>query len=433
MKNIRDRRKKLLDLTEAYCAEDQKQKIENLASKLGITPESFVDIHEGRQGIDPELAQRVKELYDNTFKNENKEEEEEKAPLIRNLRGKKIDPELGKRIDKLWDDKFKNKDEEFIIGKEIQNKIDNYEKLKFFEKKLVPRDFNYSLYGLQHISNIPEFGEQIIIIDCNDGTEYPTNIQKNQHSISTGLKFIWDKFNRRNSLKQGDTIGIAIDPENNHRIYVDFEYKERDKLYNQKNEYHQEDIRSTEHDTVKDTEISLEKKLDKKELENSQKKIRNIEYDPEKEIEISLEKRRYASRNINSPVRDTSFRERILNVYNDRCAICGLQMNMVEACHIIPVEDNGTDEIINGIALCHNHHKAFDSGLILINEEYSIILNHSKIKDIKSANIAGGLDDFIKNSRIGEKIFLPDNHKFYPGPDFLIKKRDIIFVNIDKE
>lgn len=426
MKGIkRDTRKKLLDLAETYYAEDQKQKIENLASELGITPESFIDIHEGRQGIDPELAQRVKELYDKTFKNENKEEEE-KAPLIKNLRGKKIDPELGKRIDKLWDDKFKNKDEEFIIGEEIKNKIDNYEELKFFEKKLVPRDLNYSLYGLQDISNIPGFGEQIIIIDCNDGTEYPTNIQKNQQSISTGLKLIWDKFNRRKRLKQGDVIGIALDSENNHRIYVDFEYKERE-LDNQKKEYYREEIKNTEHDAGQCTEISLEKRIyTPKKLKEPQKNVRSIEYDPEKEIELSQEERRYIPRNIRGAVRDSSFRYRILNVYNDRCAICGLQMNMVEACHIIPIENGGTDEIINGIALCHNHHKAFDSGLIWINEEYNIMLNHSKIEDIKDTNIAGGLDDFIKNSRIGDKIFLPDNHKFYPDIDCLTKKRYIV-------
>lgn len=201
-------------------------------------------------------------------------------------------------------------------------------------------------------------------------------------------------------------------------IIISKDYKliqETDKLDNQK-----ENV-ATESDIEKVAEISLENNLSE-EIIDTPKKPELLGHDPEKEIDISLEERMYAPRNINSPVRDVSFRERILNVYNDRCAICGIQMDILEACHIIPVEDNGTDEIINGIALCPNHHKTFDSGLIWINEEYGIVLNHSKIKDIKYANIAGGLDDFIKNSRIGEKIFLPDNHKFYPDPDFLIKK-----------
>jgi hypothetical protein len=61
----------------------------------------------------------------------------------------------------------------------------------------------------------------------------------------------------------------------------------------------------------------------------------------------------------------------------------------------------------------------------VINREYDIILSYSKIEDIKNVNVLGGLVDFIKNSRIGEKIFLPDDSKFYPNIDFLTKKRDI--------
>jgi len=193
----------------------------------------------------------------------------------------------------------------------------------------------------------------------------------------------------------------------------------------------QEEIAVTESDVGNVVQVSLEDNsqediIDTQKKPEVLKEIRNIEHYPENDSEVSLEKRKYALRNINSAVRDVSFRERILNVYNDRCAICGIQMDMLEACHIIPVEDNGTDEIINGVALCPNHHKAFDSGLILINEEYDITLNDSKVEDIKRANVTGGLDDFIKNSRVGEKIFLPDDHIFYPNPDFLVKKRDII-------
>lgn len=427
MKGIkRDTRKKLLDLMEDYEKNSRKEGLENISSDLQITPEFAQNLLDGKETIDDELAKRIEEQVE---KHKDIEEDnilfDEKR--LRRAYRKRMTPGTGKKINELWNEKFKNQNEEIIVGDEIQNKIENYDKLKFYEKVLTPRDFNYSLYGLQDIHNIPGFGEQIIIVDCNDGTEYPTNIQKNQQSISTGLKLIWDKFNRRKRLKQGDVVGIALDSENNHRIYVDFEYKERDKLDKQKKEYHQEEIRNAEHDTGKDTEISLEKRIHApKNLKDSQEKTRNIEYSPEKELEISQEKRRYAPRNIYGAIRDSSFRYRILNIYKDKCAICGLQMNLVEACHIIPVEDDGTDEIINGIALCHNHHKAFDSGLIWINEEYDIMLNHSKIKDIKSANIAEGLDDFIKNSRIGEKIFLPDNHKFYPDPDYLTKKRYIV-------
>jgi hypothetical protein len=523
MKIRRDTRKKLLDLMEDHEKNTRKERLENFASELQVTPELAQNLLDGKELIDDELAKRIDEQL-----KKHKDDDSnlfDKKRLQKVFR-KRIDPGVGGKIDEAWNEKFRNIDEKIIVGDEIKNKIENYGELNFYKKVLTPRDFNSGIYGLQDIYNIPKLGEQVIIIDCNNGEEYPTHIQESQYSIITGLKNIWDKFQRRKVLKQGDIIGIALDPNDNHRIYVDFEYKYREKLDNQKKECKQEDINRytkyikygvaieksipwikeqiqnskdgtiivrtkdigkemgpefekknptsiywglkhilrhhdivvdqdihdksgdkllimryiTEEDmpqsspeqyidgevlkvpSLKDLEISLEKKTVKKERVLNTK-IRNIEHDPEKEMAISLEKRRYAPRNIYGAVRDNSFRDRILDVYKDTCTICGLQMNMVEACHIIPVGNGGTDEIINGIALCHNHHKSFDSGLIFINEEYCIVLNHSKVDDIKSVNVAGGLDDFIKNSRIGEKIFLPYDNKFYPSIDFLIKKR----------
>jgi hypothetical protein len=525
MKGIkRDTRKKLLDLMDLYGKDAKKERVENLASDLQITPEFAQNLLDGKETIDDELAQRIKEQLTKDKDEDNSHFD--KKRLFKAFR-KRITPGIGKKTEELWNEKFKNQKEEIIRGDDIQKKIGHYDKLKFYEKILTPRDFNYGLYSLQDIPNIPGFGEQVIIIDCNNGKEYTTSIHENQLSISTGLRFTWEKFSRRQILKPGDIIGIALDPENNHRIYVDFEYKDREKWDNEKRKDQKEDVKDntkyikygvaieksipwikekienskdgtiiirakdigkemggefekknptsiywglksilsrhniivdlgihntsrdkllvmryrTEEDmppssreqyidgevlqvpSLKDLEISLEKNTVEKERV-LKAKIRNIEHDQEKEMQISLEKRRYAPRNIYGAVRDTSFRDRVLDVYKDKCTICGLQMNMVEACHIIPVGNDGTDEIVNGIALCHNHHKSFDSGLILINEEYCIVLNHSKVDDIKNVNVAGGLDDFIKNSRIGEKIFLPDDSKFHPNINFLIKKRD---------
>lgn len=150
------------------------------------------------------------------------------------------------------------------------------------------------------------------------------------------------------------------------------------------------------------------------------------------EIEKSPEDRKFKSEIINRAIRDGTFRKQILEIYNYKCAICGMQAGMVEACHIIAVENNGTDEITNGIALCFNHHKAFDSGLIWINEKYDIVLNSSKIEYFKKTNISGGLDKFIANSRIGEKIFLPENKKFHPSHNYLIKRKMSNKFNLEK-
>lgn len=63
--------------------------------------------------------------------------------------------------------------------------------------------------------------------------------------------------------------------------------------------------------------------------------------------------------------RDPDFRERILRRYNNTCVVCGTTNEVVlEAAHIIAVEDGGNDANENGVCLCANHHKMYDAGLI---------------------------------------------------------------------
>lgn len=289
------------------------------------------------------------------------------------------------------------------------------------QKEDLKNNTKYIKYEVAIKKSIPWIKDQIekskdgtIIIRAKDaGKEMGGEFEKkNPTSIYWGLKYILRNHNI--------VVDQDIHDESGDKLLVMKYRTEEDMPPSSPKKYIDGEVLRVP--SLKDLETSLEKKVLEKELVLNAK-ISNTEHDPEKEMKIALEKRRYAPRNIYGAVRDNSFRDRILDVYKDKCAICGLQMNMVEACHIIPVGNDGTDEIINGIALCHNHHKSFDSGLIVINEEYYIILSYSKIEDIKKTNVLGGLVDFIKNSRIGEKIFLPDDSKFYPNTDFLMKKR----------
>lgn len=73
-----------------------------------------------------------------------------------------------------------------------------------------------------------------------------------------------------------------------------------------------------------------------------------------------------------SPVqpRDPAFRREVLREYEQRCAICefdvglGDQLIGVEAAHIKWHAAGGPDKVINGLALCWLHHKAFDRGAL---------------------------------------------------------------------
>ncbi|HPG40541.1 MAG TPA: HNH endonuclease [bacterium] len=103
---------------------------------------------------------------------------------------------------------------------------------------------------------------------------------------------------------------------------------------------------------------------------------------------------------ISKAQRDNSFRSRVLRAYNYKCAFSGIQLKLVDAAHIVPVNYEGsTDETSNGIALSPNYHKAYDKGLITFNESYQILFNDNEIQKLKNMNLTGGLKLFLKNTR----------------------------------
>lgn len=67
-------------------------------------------------------------------------------------------------------------------------------------------------------------------------------------------------------------------------------------------------------------------------------------------------------------VRDARFSGRVLEAYEHRCAMCGLGLGLVEAAHVYPVSaPKSNDRPSNGVALCANHHRAFDRHAVAIN------------------------------------------------------------------
>ena len=86
-------------------------------------------------------------------------------------------------------------------------------------------------------------------------------------------------------------------------------------------------------------------------------------------------------------VRDASFIEQVKENYDCSCAVCGktrfsrLKNPEVESAHIYPKEENGSDDLRNGIALCRLHHWALDKGLFSIKDDYSIVVEGRIRKD----------------------------------------------------
>ena len=142
--------------------------------------------------------------------------------------------------------------------------------------------------------------------------------------------------------------------------------------------------------------------------------------DIEREIrDIPAGPRKTVLQRINRKVRDARFRQNVLTAYGNRCAVSGIQLDLVDAAHIIPVDhERGTDELRNGICLSALHHRAFDNGLIAIKRDYSVILNERRIADLHSIAWDGGAAEFKASLR--DQILLPARRTHYPDPDYLL-------------
>lgn len=123
---------------------------------------------------------------------------------------------------------------------------------------------------------------------------------------------------------------------------------------------------------------------------------------------------------VNRTVRDRQFRKRVLDVYDCRCALTGMQLingggrAEAQAAHIMSVESGGPDTVANGIALSGTVHWMFDRGLISLSDGGYILLS-SKINDIE------GVTKLIHSDR---RARLPANENLRPHARFLAWHRE---------
>ncbi|MCX8155414.1 MAG: HNH endonuclease [Verrucomicrobiae bacterium] len=140
---------------------------------------------------------------------------------------------------------------------------------------------------------------------------------------------------------------------------------------------------------------------------------------PPQIVDVPAGPRRSVLARINRKVRDARFRKNVLAAYEYRCAVSGIQLELVEAAHLIPVEhERGTDELKNGICLSALHHRAFDLGLIGIKKDYSVIINQRRLQELRRTGWDGGAEKF--QSTLRDQILLPARRDHYPDPEYLV-------------
>jgi len=122
------------------------------------------------------------------------------------------------------------------------------------------------------------------------------------------------------------------------------------------------------------------------------------------------------------PGRDGAFRHTILEIYDYRCAACGIRvkitddLSLVEAAHIIPFGESRNDKPDNGLALCPNHHWAMDRFLIAP-------CPHSNHR-AGIWRVGSGLDARIEGQKdlvalANQPVIPPSEAKFFPAIESL--------------
>ncbi len=146
--------------------------------------------------------------------------------------------------------------------------------------------------------------------------------------------------------------------------------------------------------------------------------------DYDKEVTLDYDTPTETSRTVRVRLVQRFFREAVLSSYHYSCAICSLNMPLLlNASHIIPwsADTMRRADPRNGLSLCALHDRAFDRGLIAVDDKFCIMVSpKAKIINAPTLHKIGLLE--IE----GEKIQLPD--KFQPDPMAFDYHREKVFL-----
>ncbi len=152
-------------------------------------------------------------------------------------------------------------------------------------------------------------------------------------------------------------------------------------------------------------------------LETAERVVKTQDF-TELEIQALPEKRQLVIRETARWSRSSSFTKQVLSAYENRCAVTRRKLRLVDAAHILPVTagDQSIDNVRNGIALSPTYHRAFDRGLIFLDDSMVMRLNGAVAEDLARQGLDSGIDSFA--SYLG-KIHLPFSAELHPDPYYI--------------
>ncbi|MEF2278380.1 HNH endonuclease [Deinococcus sp. YIM 134068] len=116
-------------------------------------------------------------------------------------------------------------------------------------------------------------------------------------------------------------------------------------------------------------------------------------------------------------VRERGFRLRVLSAYGWRCAVTGwsappsLSHALLDAAHLVPVKDGGSDGVRNGLALTPTVHRLFDAGALGFTLEDGLwrLERRGPLDDLRLEGPGGRLE-----LAHGQPLILPGDRRLWP-------------------
>ncbi len=143
---------------------------------------------------------------------------------------------------------------------------------------------------------------------------------------------------------------------------------------------------------------------------------------PQQEVEDLPPERQRVVAEVSRLSRDAKFKQKVLFAYGNRCAVTRVQLRLVDAAHILPVGAPGSsDAVNNGLSLSPTYHRAYDAGLIYLDEKFKMQINEPRLQILQALNLALGIDSF--REPLGE-IFLPPDPRQRPSTELIRKANE---------
>ena len=133
-------------------------------------------------------------------------------------------------------------------------------------------------------------------------------------------------------------------------------------------------------------------------------------------------KRSYVTVVTRQRLHQATFRQRVLQAYKERCAVCRLKhVELLEAAHILPDgHPRGEPVVPNGVSLCTLHHAAFDRHIFGVRPDLVIEVRRDILEEADGPMLRHGLQEIA-----GSKLVVPTSAHQRPRLEFLEERYEI--------